>query len=84
MTESGLSRKPRGQTGNEHLPLRAFGTVGMVGSLVTTPLVLFIFAGIWLDGKFPSHFSWTLTFIVIGIGVGCFIAWRWIDKARPR
>ena len=84
MAADSLSRKNAGEIEKKKVLLHAFGAAGMVGWLVVTPLALFTIAGIWLEKKFPARFSWTLTFIVVGVCVGCFLAWRWIDRARQK
>jgi ATP synthase protein I len=56
------------------------GMFGMVGWSVTVPAFLGTVLGRWLDKTHPVSFSWTLTFMIIGLFAGCLIAWRWIDK----
>ena len=58
------------------------GTFGLVGWSVAVPTVLGIALGIWLDGHYPGQVSWTLTFLFIGIVVGCLNAWYWISRER--
>jgi ATP synthase protein I len=59
-----------------------FGMFGLVGWSVTIPTVAGIALGIWIDAKWPSRFSWTLMLLVAGVGLGCFNAWRWVEKER--
>ena len=56
------------------------GTFGLVGWSVTIPALLGIALGIWIDTRFPSRFSWTLMLMVLGVGLGCFNAWRWVCR----
>lgn len=56
------------------------GTFGMVGWSVATPTVLGTVIGSWLDKKYPASLSWTLTFLIAGLFLGCFIAWQWVVK----
>lgn len=57
------------------------GMFGLVGWAVAVPTLLGIGLGAWLDGRFPQEtVSWTLTFLVIGIVVGCLNAWFWIRQ----
>jgi ATP synthase protein I len=53
---------------------------GMIGWTVAIPTVLFMALGIWIDARWPGRISWTLTFLTIGILVGCLTAWAWIKK----
>ncbi|MBK8517087.1 MAG: AtpZ/AtpI family protein [Saprospiraceae bacterium] len=56
------------------------GMMGIVGWTIVVPTLLGALLGIWLDRKYPQTFSWTLTLLIIGLGVGCMIAWRWVTK----
>ena len=57
-----------------------FGVFGMVGWSIVVPALSGALLGKWLDGKYPESFSWTLTLLVIGLTLGCIIAWTWVDK----
>jgi ATP synthase protein I len=56
------------------------GMMGMVGWAVAIPTLAGIAIGIWLDRRFPSGYSWTLTGLGIGIVLGCLNAWMWINR----
>ncbi len=56
------------------------GMMGMVGWSVAVPTLLGTALGFWLDKKYPQTFSWTLTWLVIGLLTGSIIAWYWVDK----
>ena len=56
------------------------GMFGMVGWSVAIPSLLGIGLGIWLDTHIQSKYSWTLMLLVIGVALGCFNAWYWINK----
>jgi len=56
------------------------GMFGMVGWSVAIPTLLGAALGIWLDKIYVKSFSWTLTFLLLGLVGGCFIAWNWISK----
>ena len=56
------------------------GMFGMIGWSVAIPTLLGAALGIWLDKKYPESFSWTLTFLMIGLLAGCIIAWYWVSK----
>ena len=57
------------------------GTFGLVGWSVTVPALIGISLGLWIDGRWPSRFSWTLMLLVWGVALGCLNAWRWIARA---
>lgn len=58
------------------------GMIGMVGWQVALPAVLGAFFGKWLDERFPNPPSWTLTLFFLGLLIGCYNAWRWIERQR--
>jgi ATP synthase protein I len=57
------------------------GMFGVVGWSVALPTLLGIAIGVWLDDRLASGgVSWTLTFLGVGLGLGCLIAWQWIRR----
>ena len=56
------------------------GMMGIVGWTIVVPTLLGALLGIWLDKKYPETISWTLTGLILGLLVGCLIAWRWVNK----
>lgn len=56
------------------------GMFGMVGWSVAIPTLLGIALGVWIDLTWPSRVSWTLTFLFIGIVLGCLNAWYWVKR----
>jgi len=58
------------------------GMFGLVGWAVSIPTVIGIAVGVWLDSRYPGPISWTLTFLFIGIVLGCLNAWYWVSKER--
>jgi ATP synthase protein I len=53
----------------------ALGMYGLVGWSIAMPAVAGAALGLWLDRKFPSSFSWTLTLLSAGLILGCVNAW---------
>jgi len=56
------------------------GMFGLVGWAVAIPTVLGVALGVWLDNRFESSRSWTLSFLGVGILVGCLNAWFWVSR----
>ena len=56
------------------------GMFGMVGWSITVPTFLGTLGGMWLEKHYQQSFSWTLTGLISGLILGCFIAWNWIIK----
>ncbi|MFW5800774.1 MAG: AtpZ/AtpI family protein, partial [Spirochaeta sp.] len=58
------------------------GTFGVVGWAVAVPVLVFTAIGVWLDERYQSDVSWTLTLIFAGIVLGCVNAWIWVTRER--
>lgn len=56
------------------------GMFGLVGWAVALPTVLGAALGLWLDARFPSRVSWTLTLLLAGAALGSLNAWYWIMR----
>lgn len=56
------------------------GMFGLVGWSVAVPSLLGVTLGLWLDKNYPTSFSWTITFLIIGLFIGCLNAWYWVIK----
>lgn len=53
---------------------------GLIGWSVAAPMLLGVALGIWLDKHYPVRHSWTLSLLVVGIVIGCWNAWRWVEQ----
>jgi ATP synthase protein I len=58
----------------------SIGVLGVVGWSVSVPTLLGVVAGVWIDRRFPSRFSWALMLLFAGLSLGCINAW--IQGAR--
>ena len=56
------------------------GMMGLVGWAVVAPTLLGAGLGVWLDRRYPTNHSWTLTLLFAGLVVGCFNAWYWVTR----
>jgi ATP synthase protein I len=70
-----VAERRRGQS-----VLFGLGMLGLVGWSVAVPTLLGIAIGVWLDRSFPGQASWTLTFLLLGVGLGCVNAWYWVQR----
>ncbi len=50
--------------------------IGALGWTVVTPTLIGIFAGRWLDRTFNMGIFWTLGLLVLGLALGCWLAWK--------
>jgi ATP synthase protein I len=74
-----VERKLKAQKSKHNIWL-SFGMFGMVGWSVAIPTLVGIALGVWIDQHIPSRYSWTLMLLVIGLALGCFNAWYWLQK----
>ena len=58
--------------------------LGLVGWSVVVPTLLGIAIGLWLDRSFSGPASWTLTFLLFGVGLGCVNAWYWVQRQNGK
>lgn len=58
----------------------AVSLFGIVGWSVAVPALLGVAVGLWLDSITGGKVSWTITFLLIGVCIGCITAWIWIKR----
>ena len=54
---------------------RSVGLLGMVGWPIALASVAGVFLGRLLDSRWQTGPQFTLLFLLIGVGVGCYVAW---------
>lgn len=57
---------------------------GMVGWSIAVTTLLGLALGYWIDSRWQSPFSWTLTLFFAGLVMGCFNAWYWIKLEQQK
>ncbi len=50
--------------------------IGVLGWTIVTPTLVGIFVGRWLDRHLNSGIFWTLGLLVLGVAIGCALAWK--------
>lgn len=60
--------------------VRHLGQIGVLGWQIVVPTLLGLAAGRWLDREFGSGIFWTAALLVVGVALGCWSAWRWIQR----
>ena len=73
-------RKIKARSEGTQSPWFGLGMFGLVGWSIVVPTLLGILIGSWIDGQWPSQISWKLTFLFLGLAIGCGNAWFWINK----
>lgn len=78
-------RKIRGRAKQRRTVWFGLGMFGLVGWAVAIPTLAGVAIGLWLDAHHPAaRVSWTLTFLILGIAVGCLNAWYWVKQESHR
>ena len=54
--------------------------IGALGWLIVTPTLIGVFVGGWLDKKFETGIFYSGALIVLGLALGCYIAWQRINE----
>ena len=75
-----VARKQRAQRNSSQGVWFGLGMMGLIGWSVAIPTLAGTALGIWLDRHHPGSHSWTLTLLIVGLAIGCFSAWHWVDK----
>lgn len=57
---------------------QSIATFGVIGWMIALPTVIGAYLGKYMDSKItgPEGISWTITFILIGLGIGIYTVWR--------
>lgn len=74
------ARKIKAQQNRSATVWQGLGMMGLIGWSISLPTLMGVALGLWLDNNVPGQRSWTLTFLVAGLMIGCFTAWQWIAK----
>jgi ATP synthase protein I len=76
------ARKIKGKSQKDEGIWFGLGVFGIVGWSVVIPTLIGTAIGVWIDGAWPSRFSWALMMMILGVTLGCINAWYWVKKAR--
>jgi ATP synthase protein I len=60
---------------------RRLAQIGVLGWIIVTPILIGVFAGRWLDRTFHSGLFYTAPLLMLGTALGCWSAWRWMQRA---
>lgn len=76
------TRRLRAQRRKPRSVWTGFAFFGLIGWSVVVPTLIGAALGMWLDRHHPGGRSWTLALLVAGLVLGCFNAWRWVEKEQ--
>jgi ATP synthase protein I len=60
---------------------RRLAQIGVLGWIIVVPMLIGVFVGRWLDQDFHSGLFWTAPLLMLGAGLGCWSAWKWMKSA---
>ena len=72
-------RRLKARREGDRSPLRGLAVSGMVGWSVVIPTLLGLALGSWIDRRFPGSYSWSLMLMLLGLALGCWNVWVWLQ-----
>ncbi len=69
---------------DEHGLIATAVTMVGLGWLVVIPGLFGIYVGKWLDGKMGQGVTFAAGLGLLGVGLGCLLAWKRISAHRPK
>jgi ATP synthase protein I len=77
--ETESSKKIRAKEEGDEI-LFGLGAFGIIGWSIAVPTLALTFLGLYFDRISTTEISWTITMMVLGLGIGCLNAWYWIKE----
>ena len=74
------TRRERNRRDAEQSFWSTVGVMGTVGWSVALPTAAGVLFGRWLDGRLESDSVFMVFFMLVGLGFGCFVAWRQVTE----
>ena len=74
-------REERARRAGERSIGQNLAWVGVLGWLVVTPTLLFMFVGLWLDRRAGTGIFWTAALVFVGAALGSWFAWKRMHEA---
>ena len=60
---------------------RRLAQIGVLGWIVVIPMLMGALGGSWLDARFHSGFFYTAPLLMLGLGLGCWSGWKWVQAS---
>lgn len=73
-------RRDEWQRTGERPLWRNLSMIGAIGWLIVIPTLLGVFVGRWLDSYFATGIFWSGALIMLGAGLGSYLAWQRIKE----
>jgi ATP synthase protein I len=61
--------------------VRRLAQIGVLGWIIVLPILIGVFVGRWLDQMSDSGIFYTAPLLMLGAGLGCWSAWKWMQSA---
>jgi len=77
--EDGVAARQRGRQAaeqGERSFFRSLGVIGGLGWMIVLPMLGGLALGRWLDRLFGSGIMWTAALLMVGVSLGCRLAWK--------
>lgn len=75
------ARRRRALREGEVSVARRLAQIGVLGWMIVVPTLLGTFAGRWLDRVFGSGLFFTAPLMLLGLALGCWSAWKWMQNS---
>ncbi|SLN25873.1 AtpZ/AtpI family protein [Roseisalinus antarcticus] len=73
------ARRARGLREGEMSVGRRLAQIGVLGWILVVPILGGLFLGRWLDARFGAGIFWSGALMVVGVGIGGWTAWKWMN-----
>ncbi|MFZ3581735.1 AtpZ/AtpI family protein [Loktanella sp. DJP18] len=60
---------------------RRLAQIGVLGWMIVVPTLAGLFGGRWLDAHFGDGIFWTAPGLMLGLGLGGWTAWNWMNAS---
>jgi ATP synthase protein I len=74
------ARRDRWHREGEASVMRFVGQIGVLGWMIVAPILIGLFTGRWIDRWLGTGIFWSAPLLVVGVGIGCWSAWRWMHR----
>lgn len=61
---------------------RNLAMIGALGWLIVAPTLVALFLGRWIDHRAGGGIFWTGALLMVGLAIGCWLAWRRIVEVE--
>jgi ATP synthase protein I len=58
------------------------GQIGILGWTIVVPALLALFLGRWLDRVTGSGVFFSAPLLMVGVAIGFWSAWKWMERSR--